>query len=936
MADRGVFDPEDASAEHRPGLRWIWNEEPTEEGISAALEGFARAGYGWVAVAADPYAGPEYLGTAWMTKLRHAAATARRLGMRLGPVVDHAGCRRGPDGRLRVLSVRTVHREPVGSVTGAIGVYDLENDRRLPEGADLDREARSSHLLVLETRDSPCIDPYRPDVVEDLVRRDLEPYRQVLDEGSEKAFDRILVDLALPSTPVFSWYLAAEFRRDHGYELVDRLHHLFSDSIIASATRVDYCATLTRLFADGYAAALARWARDAGVTPLLILHEDPEAVSPLSHVSLASALPVLGLRSGRLDPARVRHLAGAARQGGARALVDLHGRGRHSAGFAELRAASELAAVHGADEYLDHIAATLAGPIQAAGAPVAGEHAAAWPFHRLLTDSRSRVFGSLRHGRSEARLLVLSCETSLWMCRWDAEELRRRREDHAALVSELVDRRIDFDLGDETLLGRLGAVRAEGLLVGEGGPYDTVLVPASCRNLLRRTADILADFVAAGGTLVLGGDVPGYLDGRPSDALEQLAGAHPELVRQPTEGVRGVLDLVEWRHPPLIHLRAGGAGFYHRSRRLEDGSVVHFLVNASGRDWDGTVEFAGARMVRLDGIAGRMETCAVERIGEDRVAARLEVPGGGSALWYDGPGSANPPVDARTVETAVELSLLSVEPALANRLRVDRCDLSYGGVKHENLRPEDARLRLFRGMGVDLPIRAGSPIRRRDESFVLTYRFSCSRPLAERTGEPGDLGLAVERPWLYRIRVNGRDVHTGDSQPFRLDPSIRVLAAGHLVAPGDNTVELVGESFSTEMEPAPIYLVGDFHASADPVPAVDLPGQPALGDLTGQGYPHYDGSVRYLFRATIPEEAPGGFEIAVDNMHGVLAVVQVDGKARGLLCYPPHRAVIPGPVGPGSQIIGIELVGDPGGILGENGRKLGLFSPPTVRLCRRR
>ena len=130
---------------------------------------------------------------------------------------------------------------------------------------------------------------------------------------------------------------------------------------------------------------------------------------------------------------------------------------------------------------------------------------------------------------------------------------------------------------------------------------------------------------------------------------------------------------------------------------------------------------------------------------------------------------------------------------------------------------------------LDAPIAAAS-------GFTVRYRFQTTQLRLE---------LALERPWLYHITLNGKPVSFAGAIRW-FDEDIRRVNIADWVTAGENVLELTAQSFHVLCEIMPVYILGNFAV----VPAstgfvIELPRELTWGDWSAQGLSFYPWGVRY-------------------------------------------------------------------------------------------
>lgn len=94
-------------------------------------------------------------------------------------------------------------------------------------------------------------------------------------------------------------------------------------------------------------------------------------------------------------------------------------------------------------------------------------------------------------------------------------EIKEMEKRYADLFHWLAGSRIDFDYGDEEMMSRMASISKNEdsspvLKIGQAS-YRTVLV-GNMETMRSSTADILEDFIKAGGKMIFAGDIPPYVN----------------------------------------------------------------------------------------------------------------------------------------------------------------------------------------------------------------------------------------------------------------------------------------------------------------------------------------------------------------------------------------------------------------------------------------
>jgi hypothetical protein len=270
----------------------------------------------------------------------------------------------------------------------------------------------------------------------------------------------------------------------------------------------------------------------------------------------------------------------------------------------------------------------------------------------------------------------------------------------------------------------------------------------------------------------------------------------------------------------------------------------------------------------------------------------------------------------------VELKLQSITPQAPNILFIDYCDVAAYGHAERDINTVTADRTLWQWQGFDGNLwRLGHQFNRtlidyqhpRDSEGKISYRFTIdpALPAAERA----QLRIAVERPWLYTITLNGRPVPHGGMQRW-FDEHMCVLPAGELCVTGENVLELAVSPFHSLCEVAPVYVVGRFAAvPAQRGFAIAAPRALEPGDWTQQGLPFYADVVRYACAFTL-DAAASVLETTLPQWDGSVARVRIDDGAAASVMHPPYTHRFSGLFDTGPHTLTVDIVGNMRNMMG--------------------
>ncbi len=947
---------------------WSWNTEVTERRITEMLEQFAERGIGGVLVHPRPGMITEYLSERYFALWRHALGECGRLGLECHIYDENAfpsGSAGGlvlaerPDLAAQVLRAELHTEAPVSPDGELLAAYRPGAEpERLPEGADLGKALADGPVVTLSLerggrRAYP--DLSRPEVTRLFLRLTHEQYARRFAEHFGREIAYAFADepgVTCRDGLVLSDYLLEEFRAEHGYDLTDRLDAFLADGPEAEAVRFDYFRTLNRLWVGNFARAIYAWCDEHGLafTGHYNEHEwpAPETVPDAmwgQRWMQAPGIDLLGFQFDETDRAAnalylltMKEAASVGNQLGAESVFcEAYGARGYEMAIPELKPLSDwllACGINVIDPHLSHM--SIAGARKYEWPQTISDHASWWPCYGIQARHDARATLAVTQGRARNRVLLLHPTLSGWLHylprsfrlgegRGEAR-IGRLRESQSAVVQALADGQVDFDLGDELIMAELGRLEGGELRVGEGR-YRLLVLPQNMETWLGSTRDLVEQFLRAGGTLLALGDPPARLEGRPSEAPAALAAAFPDgWVRcaDMADLVGRARELVppRWSRPDGSPLPPEIT--CHR-RECADGRAVHLFVNPWREEVGADVRLEGGSLLALDTLRGRTAPVATEPAGDGQVV-RLELPPSGHALFVSEPERREVAAPPQRAERPVALGEVSAERLAPNVLVLDYCDMAVRGTEGREGEGQDVNVtranRIAWGaVGFERDPWHRTQLRRElidlefpaETDLELRYPFVIRREALEAVA--GSLQLAVERPWLYAVEVNGRAVEFPDGARW-WDEDMRRAAIGESVRPGRNAVTLRARPFHVLCEVAPLYVLGEF-ALQPAARGFEIAGaRPlGLGDWRGAGLLFYPWGVRY--RAGFELEEPAeGLTVRLPAWEGSAARVLLDGERAGCIAYPPHELEVERAVAAGAHELAVDLFGNMKNILG--------------------
>ncbi|MDD5707575.1 MAG: glycosyl hydrolase, partial [Kiritimatiellae bacterium] len=373
-------------------------------------------------------------------------------------------------------------------------------------------------------------DILRPEPVERFLELSYQPYHERFAAEFGKIVTSAFTDEPSPGHMSYPWThrFAAEFKADHGYDLLPHLAHLALDLDDRSpVVRHHYRLTQHRLQRTHYCDRVGDWCRRHGLafsghltrTEWLTLTALwwPNELRMYQAFDIPACDP-LGAACAWPEAAAyhtgIKTVVSAARLFGRRlASSDALAVVGDSASLRDLKFMLDYQMVLGINHFHIHgLSYSLDGPRKDEVPPSVFYQHSEWPFMRVLLEHTREVCRTMSAGEPLVETALMYPSTSLaCLMRPDLLEatganLPDERLVHA-FVEELLSRQKDFDFIDEvTLRERIETAGA----LPRPVPYRFVVLP-HLRYIDARTADALKRFMDRGGQVIAVGCVPAAL-----------------------------------------------------------------------------------------------------------------------------------------------------------------------------------------------------------------------------------------------------------------------------------------------------------------------------------------------------------------------------------------------------------------------------------------
>ena len=955
---------------------WVWNDRLTEEQVLSALRSLAAQDVKQVFVHPRPGLMTPYLSDEWFALWDAVLREAEVLDMNVW-IYDENSYPSGfagglvpetmPESRGLGVELKEATTVPAWSdMIVAVYNFDGTTSTAITEEVKEGKTFPEGRYLVASLRLAPkgpwfggtnYVDLLRPGVTEKFLELTLGTYRDRIGAQFGKRVPGSFTDEPhLSPAGGYHWTpdLPEVFRARWGYDLVDALPSLVTQTGNWKRVRHNYFQTLADLFVERWAKPYHDYcvANNLEFTGHYWEHEWPKAIVAPDNMAnyvwhQRPAIDTLfnqyseGPQAQFGNVRAVVELASVANQmGRERTLCEAYGGGGWDLRFEDMKRIADWLTVLGVntiDEHLSHM--TLRGERKHDYPQTFSYHEPWWDDYHVMARYITRLCVAMSQGKQLNRVLIIEPTTTTWMYQADGDGDTRNGigREFQTLVTDLAKAQVEFDIGSENVMRGRSSVDSGKLTVGER-TYDVVIVPPKTENLNAETVELLDRYLFQGGTVLSCSEpAPSMVDGQVSDRAARLK----TYTNWNTVAVETVADeLPKYVTSDGFEIRRndGDKGIlYHQRRKLDDGELL-LLVNTSDTEHSRGAFSTGASVVEewnlYDGTRMRR---APWDLGKASVVD-FDLPPCGSQLFVllaNAQDEATVPRDARAgvvVPLAGELGIARRSP---NVLTLDYVDLSVGGTTVEKQYFYPAQQRIFAAIGLEHNP-WDSAVQHRDEfiamklpedtSFDVAYRFTIDGAV------PADLSVVIERADMYAVTCNGQPIApTADS--WWLDKAFARIDIHSVAKTGENVIALHAAPINIMHELQPAYIIGDFSVVPAANGFVIQPTAPiALGPWKAQGLALYGHDVGYTQHVTI-EQPKGRYVVEVPSWYGSVAKVFVNGELAGHIVSRPWECDVTARIKPGDNVIEVVVIGTLKNTLGPHhgNPPLGIASPGSFR-----
>ncbi|MDP4185688.1 MAG: glycosyl hydrolase, partial [Bacteroidota bacterium] len=719
--------------------------------------------------------------------------------------------------------------------------------------------------------------------------------------------------------------LPATFKKQFGYDIVDRLPEVFlkKDGQTIAQVKWHYMEILEEMFLNNFVKPIYTWC-DNNKMKLTghFLHEDNLVAQAAMQGSLMRAYEyehcpgVDVLTEGNRNYCIVKQVASVARQlGKKRLLSETYGCTGWQMTFENYKAVSNWQALFGINLRCHHLSwYTMEGEAKRDYPASIFFQSGWWKDYSKLEDYFSRLNVVLEQGKPECDLLVISPIESVW-CQvgvgWanglgaGTPEIGKIDDQYRDLYNWLLGARIDYDYGDEEMIGRLYRIDHDNaghpvLWIGKAS-YKTVLV-SGMTTIRRSTMKILEEFKKQGGSVIFAGDAPQYVDALKSSDPSTLSA---QSVKVPFEE-DAVVSACKKYIAPIVEVTDSKTGAPIQDVfcqvRNDKGTKYVVLMNMST-----SIKYENVK-VTIPGTGAVTEwnclTAEQNAVNAENKGGNIEItsdfyPSGEHLYVVNSLNGKN----TKSIENLKEGRKVSLSGPYEYKLsekNICVLDIAKYKIDNEETAGETEILKIDQAVRdhYGLKLRGGEMIQpwfaskfTNNKVVKGTVKMNFEFNMADQPQDTVYLGM--ERPENFKISLNGKTL-ASKAKGWWADPSIQKVAipASYFVS-GKNDLELTVD-FSEDKNLETLYLIGNFGVKLDGSvrTLTRLPEKIKVGNLTEQGLPFYTGNVTYKIPVTEKFAKNERLFFSVPEFEAACIKVHTPGNSTKMIAWQPYSVEV--------------------------------------------
>lgn len=725
--------------------------------------------------------------------------------------------------------------------------------------------------------------------------------------------------------PWLPWsdHLEVAFEKNRGYKISEHFEELFFEKDDFAKIRHDYCKTVAEVFGESYFGQISDWLHKNNMlfTGHLIFENDfgyncrtSGAVMPHYRYFDIPGIDILGEQDQEL--LTVKQCTSVANQFGKKHVMsETYGCTKWNFGLEGQKWLADWQFIMGVTMRCQHLFMySIKGLRKRDYPPIFSEQTTWWDKSHILEDYYARFAVCSTYGKVKRDILVLHPQSTAWLYAGGrAEENLSNWDDDMGwmdehflkgnaigtgfqlIVKSLLISHRDCDLGDEMLLEQFGRVEDGKLYIQEAG-YRIVLVP-KIENIFSTTIKLFIEFIEQGGTVIVFGKIPPYVDGLPSKEAEKLY-YHPKTIWYATaKEALNAIKLLPNDFEVVDEFEIEDADILTMYREIPEGSMLICCNHDRVNKHEICIRINGQGAIeKIDLVAGHSEYIPVhyneqlekmefvDNLGAVETAVYILHKGmpweeTSPCFSYIHPHAARPIVAGLDLKT-------NITRDMPNTFPLDMCRYYHAGVWSEIMPVWKAQKELREKLNMQQIWYNGAPQRytwadKPHENDGTPVELEFEFTVAEEGVK--NLKAVVEELQDYSVFCNGKEIYLQGqilSGEYYLDPAFQMVEIPAEYLKVGKNVLVLQMKYEQRMELEDIYLLGDFEVNRKHELAKEE-GQLMMGDWCSQGYPHYGGGMTYHFKTGKLPKTEGRVGLFLQEWEAAVVEVTVNGKHAG-------------------------------------------------------
>lgn len=940
---------------------WSWNGKLEKEELIRQIHVMKEMGFGGFFMHSRTGLQTEYLGEEWFDLINACADEGEKLGLevwlydedRWPSGIAGGMVTKDPEFRMKSIKLEIVDDpkrfkmdEQVIAVFSCriegVSVYDYQ---RLDHPNDI-ANLEGLKFLVFRVIDMSkhsfyngftYVDTLNPQATERFIEVTHEKYKQKCGDRIGRSIKGIFTDEPHRGTlmDVFGagndediwrtpWTgkLPEKFIEMYDYDLLDRLPEIFlkPSGNDFSQVKWHYVELLQQMFLDNFAKPIHKWCKENNlILTGHVLHEDSLTAQTAMNGSVMRYYehmdyPGVDLLTEGNDVYWVaKQVSSVARQLGQKWLLsELYGCTGWQMNFESHKSIGDWQALFGINLRCHHLSwYTMEGEAKRDYPASILHQSTWWKEYKYVEDYFSRLGLFLSQGKPCCELLVLNPIESVWsqihlgwahMLAAKAEEIESLEAHYRTLFHWLVGAHIDFDYGDEELIGRLSSVTVDEsgktiLKVGEAC-YTTVLL-SGLKTIRSSTLRLMNQFAQSGGNVIVSGNPPVYMDAIESEFPVSLLmkSCHVAFEKfELTHAIRKIMtDCVSVRDSDGQEIE----DIFCQIREDDDKKYLVFMnINKLKAYKDVLIE------TDFSGYVEEWDCCTgnqfiLEPNYQKQVRWQVAFGPSEEKAYILSKHKDESLLPIPQYECVGEQALQGPYSYFLEEPNVCVLDRAAYRLDHGDWSAAQEILKVDQDIrkACNLPLRGGEMLQpwfSNISGYEVKAQLELEFEFYVEEHPEGLVELVIEKPERFEISINNQMIDNHLSSGWWIDKCFKRLPISNdFLVSGANRVQLK-VAFSEDINLESLYLIGQFGVRLDGCKKslISLPEKVSATDLTQQGLPFYSGKIQYVVPLELAVKEADKVFIQLNQFEGACAKIIAKNQADKILAWKPYEADI--------------------------------------------